>query len=260
MKLPEILPERLLLEITPACNYKCPFCYCLWHEYPELASGVLSTAKWMELLDKAIAGNVRSFLFTGGEFMLRKDWKLLIGYAREKSPEAELQVFTNGSRLNEENLHFLIENRVRISLSLPGLRTYGEMTGTRRKFYKTIDTISRCSELGAPCAVGVTATAVNAFEIEDIVSAAAFAGASIIQVSVFMDAGRGKGNKSLILSETSWNEIKKRIKQLPCADKVVFSEEFVCKCMEDEKFTCPAGTAYGTISPNGTYRKCLHCF
>ena len=257
--LPDKLPGQLTLELTPRCNYKCPYCYCLWHEYPELARNVLTLEQWMSVIDEAVAKECRSFLFTGGEVLLYPDLKALIEYTLSKHG-TRIALYTNASRMTEELLQYFKQHNVRLTTSLQGLRTYADMTGTRRKFYRTVEFISRCSEINFPCSVGITATAVNAFEIEDIVSAAAFAGASIIQVSVFMDAGRGKNNKLLKLEQSDWEKIKERIKKLECSQSVVFCDEMVCNCMEDKDFKCPAGNSFGTVSPNGVYRKCLHYY
>ena len=257
--LPEKLSPQLVLEITSKCNYKCPFCYCLWHEYPELAKNPLSAGQWKEVIADAVAKGCRSFLFTGGELLLHRDWQDLVEYALSFS-EVKADIFTNASRMTEDILQYLKARKVGISTSLQGLRTYAEMTGTRRKFYRTIEFIDRCREIGHPCSVGITATAINQFEMADIVSAAAFAGAAAIQVSVFMDAGRGKGNEALRLSESQWLELKNEIKSLKIAVPVMFGDEFVCKCMQDKSFNCPGMDTYGAVSPNGIYRRCLHYY
>lgn len=260
-ELPEKLPQKLILEITPKCNFKCPFCYCLWHEYPELARHVLTLSDWKKVIDEVVRKGVTDFLFTGGELLLFKEWRQLILHAREKLPNGKLEIFTNGSRITDDDLLFLKENCVRLSSSLQGLRTYGEMTGTKRKFYKTVDLIDKCCELKIPCAIGITVTRRNIFEIEDIVSAAAFAGAEVIQVGVCMNAGRAKDNAELLLTENEWQLIKEKIKKLSLSRAVVFCEEFECKCMTDSQFNCPAAdNSFGVISPNGIYRKCLHYY
>ena len=101
----------------------------------------------------------------------------------------------------------------------------------------------------------------SVFEIEDIVSAAAFAGAEVIQVGVCMNAGRAKDNAELLLTENEWQLIKEKIKKLSLSRAVVFCEEFECKCMTDSQFNCPAAdNSFGVISPNGIYRKCLHYY
>lgn len=257
--LPGKLPQQLALEITPKCNYKCPFCYCLWHEYPDLAKNPLSTDQWKSVIAEAVAKGCRRFLFTGGEVLLHQDWQELMEYSLA-FPEVRADIFTNASRMTEDILHYLKARKVSISTSLQGLRTYAVMTGTKRKFYRTLEFIERCSEIDHPCSVGVTATAINLFEIEDIVSTAAFAGAAAIQLSVFMDAGRGKGNQSLRLSEEQWQEVKARVSALKIGAPVIYCDEFVCKCMQNKSFKCPGLDKYGAVSPNGAYRRCLHCY
>ena len=76
--LPDNLPQKLILEITPKCNYKCPYCYCLWHEFPELGRNVLSTQEWYSVIENAVKNGCREFLFTGGEVLLHQDLKKLI--------------------------------------------------------------------------------------------------------------------------------------------------------------------------------------
>lgn len=31
----------MTLELTAKCNFRCPYCYCVWHEYPALAKPLL---------------------------------------------------------------------------------------------------------------------------------------------------------------------------------------------------------------------------
>ncbi|MBO7153471.1 MAG: radical SAM protein [Lentisphaeria bacterium] len=259
MMLPEKLPEKLLLEITPKCNYSCPFCYCLWHEFPELSRNVMTNRQWKQVISEAVGKGCRSFLFTGGEPLLRRGFTDLISHARS-FPDVQLELFTNASRMTPELLQYFKQQRVRLATSLQGLNTYGEMTGTKRKFYRTIDFIAECSEMKFPCSVGVTVTSQNIIEAENIVSAAIFAGASVVQVSVFMFTGRGKANSYLRISPEDWEQLKERLKRLPGASAVVFGDEFECGCMADSNYKCPAGKSFGVVSPNGTFRKCLHYY
>ena len=63
-------PPHMTMELTAKCNFRCPYCYCVWHEYPALAKGELSTDGWRAVLDKCAADGVNDILFTGGEPLL----------------------------------------------------------------------------------------------------------------------------------------------------------------------------------------------
>jgi MoaA/NifB/PqqE/SkfB family radical SAM enzyme len=231
----------------------------MWHEYPELARGVLSNEQWKNVIAEAFSKGCKSFLLTGGEPLLRPNWQELVKYALS-FPEVKVDIFTNASRMTEDILQFLKTHKVGISTSLQGLRSYAEMTGTKRRFYKSIEFIARCREINYPCSVGITVTAINLFEIADIVSAATFAGASAIQLSVFLNAGRGKNNVNLQLNHLQWLQVKDQIRNLNAPIPIMYCDEFECKCMNDDTFNCPGWDCFGTVSPNGVYRKCLHYY
>ena len=59
-------PHHLTQELTAKCNFRCPYCYCVWHEYPELAKPELDLDQWKAVLDKCAADGVDDILFTGG--------------------------------------------------------------------------------------------------------------------------------------------------------------------------------------------------
>ena len=177
-----VLPPHLLLELTRHCNFRCPFCYCVWHEFPELAKRDLPTRAWKRIIDRALAGGVKSLLFTGGEILLRRDAGELVCYTRERAPECDLSLFTNGSRMTEERLKRFRKLRVRLSTSLPGLRTYGAMTGTRRSCLPVLELLARAKELRWPFDVSLTATRVNAPEFADLFAVGPIVLAAVLAV------------------------------------------------------------------------------
>ena len=59
-------PRHVTLELTAKCNFRCPCCYCVWHEYPALAKPELDAAGWKAILDKCAADGADDILFTGG--------------------------------------------------------------------------------------------------------------------------------------------------------------------------------------------------
>ena len=91
----------MTLELTAKCNFRCPYCYSVWHEYPALAKPELDAAGWTAILDKCAADGVDDILFTGGEALLRRDLFKILGDARRVLPKAKFSLFTNASRLDE---------------------------------------------------------------------------------------------------------------------------------------------------------------
>ena len=264
-------PRHVTLELTAKCNFRCPYCYCVWHEYPALAKPELDADGWRAILDKCAADGVDDILITGGEVLLRCDLFDILDYARRVLPKARLSLFTNASRLDETLIKKFKRRRVHLATSLQGLQTYGAMTGTRRSYKRLLSVVARASELKWPIAVSMTITKVNFGEAEDMFVAAALSGASTIQVGPVILGGRAATNQELMITRDEWEEVKRRIRALPDAQvPYSFCDEFICHCRADtpkpllEKWgdkdgkPCPAGKSFGVVGPNGIYRTCLH--
>lgn len=264
------LPRQLTLELTAKCNFRCPYCYCVWHEDPALAKPALDLAGWCRVLDRCAADGVDDLLFTGGEVLLFKDLLKLLAYAQKVLPGARLALFTNGSRMTEPLLRRFRKQGVYLTTSLQGLRTYQEMTGTRRSFKRQLALIARAAELKWPFAVSITITKANRDEAADLYAAAALSGASSILVAAMMAEGRGRDHLDLMLTRREWERVKREIRALPSTGvPYSFADELICTCRPQPKSLlrrfadpnrtpCPAGRAFGVISPNGTFRACLH--
>lgn len=264
------LPKHLIFELTAKCNYRCPFCYCVWHEFPELAEPERNTDFWLALLDRCAEYGIHEILFTGGEALLRPDLSELLTYARKRLPDASLGVFTNAALMTEDFLRFCKKKKIRLAVSLPGLSTYGSMTGTRRRCYRTLEWIERASELDWPVSVSLTATRTNRKEFADMYCAAALSGAKNIQLGTMMPEGRGREHSELALTSSEWEALKAEIRALPGNGVPYdFCSEILCECRphpeeilkrfgSSQRFACKGGLEFGVIGPNGTFRKCLH--
>lgn len=263
------LPSQIILEVTRHCNYRCPFCYCVWHERNEKLPRELGTAAWKEIIAEVSARGVKSLLFTGGEALLRPDIEELLSYARKLLPQGDIEIFTNGSRVTDERLRWLKRHKIRIATSLQGLSTYAEMTGTCRSYRVPLKLAMRAAELNWRVAMSLTINKVNLAEAADMFVAAALAKPRMIQVGAMMAEGRARDKLELMLTPEEWETVKTGIRNLPdCKVPYTFCDEFYCRCRDYPKSweklfgvndsECAAGKDYGVIGPTGKFRKCLH--
>ena len=264
------LPEELLFEVTVRCNYHCPFCYCVWHEFPRLAESELDTDAWKDIIDECAARGVKEIIFTGGEATLREDLWELMEYACNHLHDGDVALFTNGSLMTEERISWCKERRIRLSTSLQGLRTYARQTGTRRNYKRVLRFMARAAELGWPVNVSISVSRVNVDEIADVYAAAVLSHARSIQVNPTMIEGRMRNHPELALRPAEWNKVKKAIEALPDGGiPRCFSDEIICNCRFQPKSLlrkylmptvrpCTAGKSFGVIGPSGLFRKCLH--
>lgn len=103
---------ELTLEITKACNLKCPHCIkgdSNLMPYP--AEDCFNAEKALEFYRKH---NVRRVLISGGEPLTKKDLlkRLIIGIGRDK-----VLLATNGLLLDEDMVGFFNENKVSVMVS-----------------------------------------------------------------------------------------------------------------------------------------------
>ncbi|PJB68651.1 MAG: radical SAM protein [Anaerolineae bacterium CG_4_9_14_3_um_filter_57_17] len=96
-------PYRLDLALTYRCNNDCHHCYNLEHPQPgqPLQRPELSTAEWIQVIDKAWALGIPHIIFTGGEPTLRDDLPALIAHAEGNGQITGMN--TNARRLSDAN-------------------------------------------------------------------------------------------------------------------------------------------------------------
>ena len=86
--------QKVILSITPACNFKCKFCFPS-HDH----CGSLSFEEQKELIKKLSASGMKEITFVGGEPTLCPELPQLIMYAKRLG--AITKLVTNGTGLSE---------------------------------------------------------------------------------------------------------------------------------------------------------------
>ncbi len=126
-------PGRALWEITHRCDLRCEHCLVEGGSEP---GPELTTVEALDVVDQLAELGVRAVTLSGGEPLLRPDWRVLARAVRERG--MLLRLSTNGHRLDEEVLGELRHlGTEQVLVSLDGVR-------------ETHDAIRRPVRAGAP--------------------------------------------------------------------------------------------------------------
>lgn len=172
----QVLAKRLPLlgsmELTHRCNLRCAHCYCnLPASDEEAIERELDTAEVLDILDQIAEAGCLWFLITGGEPLLRKDWRDLFLHAKKKGFITTL--FTNGTLITPEIAEFLADWRphsIEITLYGATRATYERITGMPGSFERCLHGIDLLVEHGAPVALKTMVMTLNHHEVFQIKS------------------------------------------------------------------------------------------
>jgi radical SAM protein with 4Fe4S-binding SPASM domain len=89
-------PISVSLELTHRCDFACRHCYIPDHG----TTDGLASARIRTLLDELAAAGTLFLTLTGGEPLLRRDWREIARAARERA--FALRILTNGGRIDDQ--------------------------------------------------------------------------------------------------------------------------------------------------------------
>ncbi len=99
-------PERVTLEISSVCNFRCPMCP---RHFAKGEDGLMDATLWRRLVDEFVARGAKTLVpFFRGEPTIHPDWLELLAYAKARGVP-EIQMATNGSRLDESSAARLLD-------------------------------------------------------------------------------------------------------------------------------------------------------
>ena len=150
------LPVEGQYELTPACNLDCKMCYVHNADSNRLQSLALSTEQWKRIFDEAYDCGLMFATLTGGECLMRKDFKEL--YLHLWNKRVRITVLTNGTLIDEDYIAFFQKYRpedIQISLYGSSEEGYWNVTG-HKSFHKADQAIRALKAAGLPLRVAVT--------------------------------------------------------------------------------------------------------
>ncbi|WP_136799775.1 radical SAM protein [Desulfosediminicola ganghwensis] len=144
------VPLSIKCELTYRCNFRCKHCYCRVPANGPSLSKELPLDEWERILEESAAEGALFLTFTGGEPLLRPDFKELWICAKEKGFLVSL--FTNGSLLSPDWIDFFRKwspNEVAVSIYGASPDSYEQVAGSASMFEVVMNNleIMRAAEL-----------------------------------------------------------------------------------------------------------------
>jgi len=143
-------PLSASIELTERCNMACIHCYI---NQPPSDSAIqkkeLSTAQWLEIIDQMADVGCLFLLISGGEPLLRKDFKDIFIHTRQRGMIVSL--FSNGTMITPEIADFLAEydlHSLEISVYGATAETYEKVTGLKGSFERCLRGIELALDRG----------------------------------------------------------------------------------------------------------------
>lgn len=174
------LPVGGTFELTPRCNFNCRMCYVhLDKKEADERGKELTADEWLEIASIAKKRGLLFLLLTGGEPLVRPDFKYL--YTELKKMGFVISINTNGSLIDGDYLDFFVKNppsRFNISLYGASDDTYESLCGNRM-FSKVIANIRAIKAAGIDVKLNVLFTPYNIQDMDKIGALAADIGIPI---------------------------------------------------------------------------------
>lgn len=191
------IPIKGVFELTPRCNFDCKMCYV--HLKPdEIVSkgSELLAEEWINIAKQAKDAGMLELTLTGGEPFIRKDFKEI--YSSLSDMGFLIQIFTNGSLINEETISWLKKrppHAVRITLYGAGNKTYGRICGVNDGFARVKQAVELLKREEIPLYLVSTITKENIGDLPDIYKFAEFYKVPIAHTMNLVSSMRGRNSE-----------------------------------------------------------------
>jgi radical SAM protein with 4Fe4S-binding SPASM domain len=248
-------PILYSLELTPACNNRCPGCGNVFTHNRMPQS--LSAAQWEQILT-VLRPHIHRLKLTGGEPTLHPEFEAIVTTLREL--DIPFALFTNARWCDPARLVAFLQTvpqcrGLLISLHGATATSHDAFTGVPGSFAETCANIRRAVAARLNVTTSTVITSSNWYEVEDIV-----------RLSQKLDANHAVFNrylgKPLPQIEPDEGQLHQAVEAIDSlrhrGDQVKFGN-CIPQCFHPSSSTgCLAGVAYCTVDPWGNLRPCNH--
>lgn len=249
------VPLNGTIDLTYRCNLGCIHCYV---GNQGGSQDELNTGQWLKLIDEITGAGCLYLLITGGEPLLRKDFKEIYRHARTNG--LLVTVFTNGTLITETILEGFREFPPRVvEISLYGAtrETYEKITRVSGSYDRCLNGISRLIEGQINVRLKTMLMKVNRHELAAMENMAGEYGVKFrFDAALFPGLEGDKTPVRLRVSaeeavdkefsddnrRREWKDFFARMRELPISAAL---------------YQCGAGKTHFHIDPFGTLQPCL---
>lgn len=132
--------SSIMFELTYDCNLKCLHCYCTHCNFNK---NELSKNEIFNILDQIVEKGCLWIVFTGGEVLLRKDFKEI--YIYSKKIGLIITIFSNALLINDDLIDIFINfppKTLEISVYGASNETYFKLTKDKKGFDKLVKSLN----------------------------------------------------------------------------------------------------------------------
>ncbi len=191
-KTPPAPPLRMLFwESTSRCNLACVHCRRL-ETADQAAENDMSTDQVLAMLDSAASLGRPVVVFSGGEPLMRDNWRQLADYAR--SLELPTALATNGTLIDAATAADIAAagfRRVSVSLDGPDAATHDSFRGAAGAFDAAMDGIAELRKAEVPFQINATIAAHNIARCDGLYALARSLGAAAMHLFLLVPVGCG---------------------------------------------------------------------
>ncbi len=246
----------LMLELTFACQYKCPFCY----NEKNIREKILNLKKYEEILKDAKSEGCLYLTLSGGEPTLSKDFFKICKIANGLN--YSIRIKSNGYNWEKDFVKRLKDevSPFNVDLSLLGgtEKTYEKVSGVLGSFRKFLKTIEYLKKEGIRIRFKFPLNSLNEKEVDGVFK---FARELEIKIDGFAEITPMNNGDLFPLNFSPSKEaiikMYENIYKLNNRETLFFSEEEMDKMELDSPFACGAGIANLCIDPYGNVFPCV---
>jgi radical SAM protein with 4Fe4S-binding SPASM domain len=252
------IPAQGSFALTHRCNLRCQHCYVRTTDNGETARNELTTQEAFKILDQCAETGCLSLLLTGGEPLLRPDFREI--YTHAKLLGMFVTVFTNGTLVSKEHAEMFADlppRAVEITLYGATPETYEKVTGIRGSFRRCVDGMERLLKYGVSLRMKTTLLTTNRHELPAMEKMALDYGAKFrFDACIFP---RLDGDKFPLTFRTSPEDAA--VAELADPERAREWRDFFgrmsASAASDSLYWCAAGITAFHVDANGQLQPCM---